>query len=587
MGRQRDLRTRYQRRQSLQSLQTLRRSQARRSLGAVLAALGVGLGGAMLSPIAVIAAPLSIAQTPFETLEDFDYWANLCRLSINAEAYEDALVACEQAIALQPNDAGMWAERSGALLQTEAYPDAIASADKALQLDAENSLALTYRCIAFSALSQNELALDACNQALRVDGNWGSQSPALAWFQRGVLLLADEEYDQSIVAFDRTLLLEPEDSRVLAYRCQALLAMTDYPGAVNTCEAALAGNGNWGVDGPELAWATQGRALVELGNYSAASAAFDQALRIDPTQTGTWIDQGNLLAQLGRSQEALIAYTRAVELRPTDSQALLGQCTMSNRIGAYGEAAAACLAAIQGDGNWGRDREFIDALNQQSIALTGLGSYEEALAAIDRVVGLRPQDAQSWNHRGVILWYLRRYEAALDSNQLALELDPNLALAWFNRGILFRTLGQHEQAIAMYDRAIELDPFSSAVWANRSVALWHLQRYQAALASADRAIALDPASVQAWYNKGTVLSSIERHAEALAAFEQALRIDPRNASALAGRGIALVRLGRLEEGGAALQAALSINPEQPLAQAALMSLQQLIQERQQQQMMTP
>lgn len=581
--------------QSMKPIDNHRHSRdLRRSLGQVLTVAGLGFTGSMLTLMPAMANSPQIAQATFETLEDFGYWANLCRLSVSAADYENALMACEQAIALRPNDSGMWAERSGILLQTEAYPDAIASANKALELDDANSLALTYRCMAFSALGQNEQALDACNQALRVDGNWGSQSPALAWLQRGVILLADVEYEQAIVAFDRTLLLEPEDSRTLVYRCQTLLAVGDYPGAVNSCQNALDGNGNWGIEGPAIALATQGQALVELRDYTAASAAFDESLRLDPSQADTWIAQGNLLAQLGqgerssqqeRSREALIAYTRAVELRPTDAQALLGQCTMFNRVGEYDMAAAACLAAIQGDGNWGRDREFVDALNQQSIALTGQGSYEEALAAINRVVGLRPEDAQSWNHQGVILWYLMRYEAALNANQRALDLNPNLALAWFNRGIIFRTLQQHEQALAMYDQAIDLDPFSAPVWANRSVALWHLQRYQAALESADRAITIDPTSVQALYNKGAALSSLERHAEALAAFEQALRVDPRNADALTGRGIALVRLGRLEEGGATLQAALSIDPAQPLAQAALVSLQQLIQEQQQQQQM--
>ena len=45
-----------------------------------------------------------------------------------------------------------------------------------------------YQCIAYTALDQNETALDICNDALRLDGDWGRRSPALAWRYRGNIL---------------------------------------------------------------------------------------------------------------------------------------------------------------------------------------------------------------------------------------------------------------------------------------------------------------------------------------------------------------------------------------------------------------
>lgn len=571
----------------------------------LLSALVISSASTALGYSPAIANPHH-GHTHFETLENFDYWANLCRLTGETDTYAAALSACEQAIALRPDAAEIWIERSAILFNTEDYPDAIASADRAIQIDPDNSLAWTYRCIGFSELNESEQALESCEQALSIDGDWGRESPALAWFYQGKVLLAEERYEAAEASFEQVLLLETNSSRALAYRCQAQFGMAAYEAAIASCEAALVGNGNWGNDTAAIALVGAARTLVAQNDISRAIAVLDQALAVNPEQAEAWSAQGDLLAQLDRPQDALLAYNQAVVLMPNNSRALLGQCAMLNRTRQYEAANNACLSAIAGNGQWNAPppynlvleaREFADALNQHSIALTGQGEYEAALSAINRVVGFRPDDGKSWNHRGVILWYLRRYGEALASNQQALELwgydvetvnnqaEPSqyqdVALALFNRAILFRTVQQHEQAIALYDQALALSPpdtLAARIWANHSVALWHLQRYESALASAQQSIDLNPASPQAWYNRGTALSSLNRHDEALAAFEQVLRFSPRNADALTGRGMALIELGRLQEGGQTLQAALRIDPEQSLAQAALRSLQQRLQQ---------
>ncbi|MEM8810037.1 MAG: hypothetical protein AAGF01_28805, partial [Cyanobacteria bacterium P01_G01_bin.38] len=155
---------------------------------------------------AIIAIAPSQAQTTgFDALEDFDYWADLCRLQATAEDYENALTACEQAIALEPEEPSIWAQHSGILVNLDAFPDAIASANRALSFDPENSLAIAYQCVAYTALGETETALDKCNNALRVNGSWGSENPALAWFYRGEILAQAEQYELALVAYERTL----------------------------------------------------------------------------------------------------------------------------------------------------------------------------------------------------------------------------------------------------------------------------------------------------------------------------------------------------------------------------------------------
>ncbi|MEO0867773.1 MAG: tetratricopeptide repeat protein, partial [Cyanobacteria bacterium J06642_11] len=216
---------------------------------------------------------IGLAQESLEELEDFDYWENLCRLQADAAKYDEALISCEQAIELEPKDAPIWAAHSGILLNLEQYPEAIASAERSLNFDAQNSLALTYQCIAYTALDQNEIALDVCNDALRLDGDWGSRSPALAWRYRGNILEQADQYEQALVAYERTLLIEPDDSQILAYKCRAEVNLQRYDTAIQSCQQALDGNRRWGSENEGFALYYQGIAYTNLERYTQAIAA--------------------------------------------------------------------------------------------------------------------------------------------------------------------------------------------------------------------------------------------------------------------------------------------------------------------------
>lgn len=522
-----------------------------------------------------IATPTLAQEGGFDALEDFDYWADLCRLQAAAEAYAEAQTACEQAIALEPEDADIWARHSGILVNLEAYPDAIASANRALTFDPENSLAIAYQCVAYTALGDNEQALDKCNDALRVNGSWGSENPALAWFYRGEILAQAGQHELALVAYERTLLLEPEDSKTLARQCEANVALERSRSALRTCEAALAGNGDWGVLGgnlgPALAWTYQGQAYTQLSRYNEAIFAYDQAIALDPNNALTWASQGYLLDLLRRDQEALVSYNRAVAIKEDYSWGLLGQCTLLNRLGSYEDALAACDTAFDGDGDWGT-RTLANAWNERSIALTGAGQYEEALASINRAVGIEPGYVAAHNHRGTILWYLGKYSEALAANQQALELDDTYARGWFTRGVILRAMGRSEQALAAYEQGLDLNPFSEWAWTNRSVILWQLEDYDEALASAEQAIVLDPDAVYAWYNKAAALSGMGEYQGAIAAYDRVLDLHTTYADAFTGRGIAWANLDNPEAATADLQAALALNPEDALAQETLTGL---------------
>ena len=240
-----------------------------------------------------------------ENLKDFEYWLNLCDLQSESGKYEEALTACEQAITVKPKNPIAWASHSGILLKLKKYPDAIASASKSLKLNKNNSLALTYKCMAFEALDKNETGLDNCNKALKVDGNWGTQSPKLAWRHRGVILAKTGKYELAQVAFTRTLLIEPKNSLTLAYRCQIENKLGQFKQAISSCNQALKGNGDWGTDSKTFALKNRAEANTRLNNFKRAIADYDRLLAVNPKDAVAWGAQGMLLEKLAQYSDAL------------------------------------------------------------------------------------------------------------------------------------------------------------------------------------------------------------------------------------------------------------------------------------------
>lgn len=592
------------------------------------------------------------AQAGLAPLEDSDYWLRLCQLQTTIANYEDALTACEQAIVLKPEDATLWTVHSEILLNLEQYPEAIVSAERAIALDNDNVLALTYQCQSYSALGQTEAALDFCNQATTAEIDDISTvgdieetddelatadtitikapSPTvLALREQGNALEAAGEFEAALSVYEQLQFINPADSISLAYKCRTQVALQQYDKAVATCQQALESDRQWTAEHEAFTFYYQGLAHARLGEHLQAVASFDKALAINSEDAEVWIAQGFSLQAQGQSVPALVSYTRAVELAPMSSRSLLGQCIAQNHILEYESAAAACQQAIQGDGQWFREGEA-EAWNQWGRALSGQNMHEEALAALSRAIGMRPNYTEAWSNQSVVHWFLgniaqekrdirgaiAQYTMAIDTVEKALEIiavypantntfsdtspsgasssdaafsdtveKSNLveAYAYANLGRYQRSLAQlyseenspqsaavnFTGALIAYNQALGLNPEDAETWVNKSVVLWFLGDYQNAQASASRAISINPNLVPAWQSQAVALVALGDYPAARTSYREALLRDSENADAWAGFGIVNLQLEEQEIGLAALQRALAINPAQPTALEAI------------------
>ena len=203
--------------------------------------------------------------------------------------------------------------------------------------------------------------------------------------------------------------------------------------------------------------------------------------------------------------------------------------------------------------------EQLQILYKQSLLALKCDHNEEAIATLDKIIELNPNDDLAWFYRGNALGELERNEEAIASYDKSLAINPNQDLAWFNRGIALEELERNEEAIASYDKSLAINPNNDLAWLYRGTDLGRLERYEEALASYDKSLAINPYDDLAWFYRGIALEELERYEEAVASYDKGLAIDSNDYFVWFYRGATLGELEKYEEAVVSYDKGLEIN----------------------------
>ena len=486
----------------------------------------------------------ALAQDSGFELEDFDFWAEQCRLLSQDTDHEKTLEACETAIGLKRkrDNLELWSARSRALFELGQYVEAIGSYNRVLEVAPRESIALTYQCASYVQLSRLDDAMAACEQALAINGNWGTDSPALAWYYHGLALQTMGRLETALGSYGRALRLEPENVMARAGQCSVATELGYSGGYGNSYEGC---------------------------NLGESVVAYEQALAQQPDAVTIWFQQGLALEQLGRYAQALTSYEQAIALGEDHSLVLAHQCAVLNQLEEFETALAACDVALTGNGKWDRLGPGY-AWSQRSAAQIGTGDYEGALASADRAVALLPNYPGGWNNRAVSLWHLEQLNEATVAIAIAYSKEKEISetletetfdrsyqespilfhrrrvFTAFNQGSILLDLGAYSEATNAYQRAESVltdwqpqllggdlvsDQFLARLWSNYAIALhatgnrslfWQAGNY------AERSTQFAADSYEIWYNAGLIQSAVGNYELALGALNQATELEPDN-----------------------------------------------------------
>jgi serine/threonine protein kinase len=200
------------------------------------------------------------------------------------------------------------------------------------------------------------------------------------------------------------------------------------------------------------------------------------------------------------------------------------------------------------------------ALSQQGNTLFDLQRYQDALAAYQEAVNIRPDYAQGWNGQGKTLFKLEKYAEALIAYDHAIQIQPDYIEAWSGRGFALQNLQRYPEAIASFDKALQLDHEYAEVWNAKGEIYSKLQQYNNAIQAYQEAINLKHNYYAALYSQGLALHNLKQYEEAIIAYEKAVEIKTDYSQAWYALGNALVNLNRYEYALTAYDKAVQYRP---------------------------
>ena len=262
--------------------------------------------------------------------------------------------------------------------------------------------------------------------------------------------------------------------------------------------------------------------------------------------------------------QAAAACARAVELAPDapEVQLALGELHVAG--GRWEDALAAHDRALAAD------PKLYEALLGRARALEGLKRPDEAEAACDCAIELRPADWRGYHTRGLMLFLNGRYNEALVPWRRVTELTPDNASAHSNLGATYFNIDEFQNAETVIRRSLAIRP-SAMGYYNLGTLLFFLEKFDDCVTAFEKAVDLNPADPVAWGNLGNacrlILGREARAAEALDSaiglMRERLERSPNSGDAWARLAGYLAGRGRRDEAEDAVHRALELSPQNP------------------------
>lgn len=350
-----------------------------------------------------------------------------------------------------------------------------------------------------------------------------------------------KDYASANSCFQRVLELFPRNVYALCYAGYCLDLQGNSEEAVKMFDRALLVRPDCAY-----AHAQMGHIFLASNKPQEAAESFARAFRIDPKQEkvpGNQLSLARALANLERLDDALSAYRRAADLDPADDQALVGVGWILYKLGKFEEAEQPLRDAIKLKSDYASAYEVLgcalremhcdaeaipiwqhlislepenaDAIANLGWALGDKGMYREAIAALKRSQEIAPDFYLDYSI-GQYHNCLKEYREAVAAEEKAILQRPEDADAYGQLTAAFVGLNEYDQAIVAGQRAVKLNPEMQETWHNLGLAYFETSRFEEAEASFMQVLRLGPGIPDTHLFLGQTYLKLGKYSAALA-----------------------------------------------------------------------
>lgn len=259
---------------------------------------------------------------------------------------------------------------------------------------------------------------------------------------------------------------------------------------------------NAGARDPQTVASIAGAAF-ELGDYTTASRAAREALKLDPNNKEARVilefskdrvpkvSLPSSLPDFGTARSAGAMPDAGGDVAAAGGPAPAGGFVAApppSGMTAQQVADLAKQAAAGGPSQLARSAQFTkDAANALRVR-----DYPVAYQLASDAIVLNPQNAQALNYRAMSLSQMRRYSDAVQDASAALGLAPGSAAVLQTRSWAFAKQGKYKEALVDAETTLSSDPNNAFAYENKAFAQAGLGDRAGALDSLRRAAAIDP-----------------------------------------------------------------------------------------------
>jgi tetratricopeptide (TPR) repeat protein len=152
------------------------------------------------------------------------------------------------------------------------------------------------------------------------------------------------------------------------------------------------------------------------------------------------------------------------------------------------------------------DREAVMAHTNLAMIFTARGKPDEALAAADSAIALKPTYASAHGAKGLAYDLKGDTLHAIEAYRRAIVLDSNYIDAYSNLANIYLQSGRFDEAIALYESAIARDSTFFSAYYNMGIAWYRRGDAHKAMEVFQQTARVNPIYANTYFNMGIILS---------------------------------------------------------------------------------
>jgi tetratricopeptide (TPR) repeat protein len=329
--------------------------------------------------------------------------------------------------------------------QQDRFDDAIRLIRRALRKNPCSAEGHNDLGVALEGAKRHADAIAPYEQALLLKPDY-----AEAWHNLGNALHALGRYEEAALRFEKAVKLRPGHAEAHNNLGNSLYALDRHPEALAQFERALSLNPHYAEAHNNL-----GNTLRAQKNYDGAVAAYQRALRLKPDYADAYNNLGTAVRNQKKPKDAEELYRKALALKPRDPSIL------TNLALSLMDQKRVCEALRLLEQSSAIDpHNHLTYLRLASVHL-GRNMYDEAKAACESALRLKPEDPDGIDIMGQILLEQNHSEAALSHFRKAIALNPGLSAPYVRIANALQHLGRFDEAREASSKALEIDPKST------------------------------------------------------------------------------------------------------------------------------